>query len=363
MGSKTKPQCEYEENACSSCGDIIWKPLGQSDCRTSEKVGQTCQYASYIWKALKLKFHGEFQGNPCSGSKDIDEKPLNQSNASFKCKIRSNVLLCKWVMKVAKMKLQCKYEENPARYFMRECSETSQSITSNENRWCHECKIRSNIIACKKHLIRSKMKLQYEYEENACSGSGDIVRKPLGEAFYITTNKMIQETNYGKLFLENLIICTHFKYAVHPCSSFWDISPDGWTDGQMDGRRYFIVPLPQLKVVGWGTKTDVSPMHNVTFSLTDMAGIRVLYIIWEEYLYQDCDLDLWLARSWALHIRPIRRIPVPSFIKIPSGITKLWTGHNLKFDLSWLWPWPLTDRVESWVLHIRSMRTIPVPLF
>ena len=96
------------------------------------------------------------------------------------------------------------------------------------------------------------------------------------------------------------------------------------------------------------------------------------------------------AESWVLHFRSMRRIPVPSFIKIPSGIAKLWTGHNLTFGLTvnlwqgrklgsalqvheylyqvwsisksgiaklWTghdlhirpgqWPWPLTNRAES----------------
>ena len=68
------------------------------------------------------------------------------------------------------------------------------------------------------------------------------------------------------------------------------------------------------------------------------------------------------AESWVLHFRSMRRMPVPSFIKIPSGIAKLWTGHNLKFDVDCdldLWP----DRAECWVLHFRCMRRIPVPSF
>ena len=115
-----------------------------------------------------------------------------------------------------------------------------------------------------------------------------------------------------------------------------------------------------------------------------------------------------MAKSWVLHFRSMRRIPVPSSIKISSGTAK--SRHDLTFGLDcdldpwptgpkvgfciqvheentctkfhqnpirhckvmnltwfdnwpWLWPWPLTDRAESWVLHFRSMRRMPVPSF
>ena len=42
----------------------------------------------------------------------------------------------------------------------------------------------------------SEMKLQFEYEENPCSGLGDIVRKPLSQSDYITTQDMMLEPQY-----------------------------------------------------------------------------------------------------------------------------------------------------------------------
>ena len=73
-----------------------------------------------------------------------------------------------------------------------------------------------------------------------------------------------------------------------------------------------------------------------------------------------CDLESDMAESWVLHIMLLGRIFVPSFIKIPSHIANLWSLHYLTVTLTYDLDIRLTW-LESWVVHIVSMRRIFLP--
>ena len=59
-----------------------------------------------------------------------------------------------------------------------------------------------------------------------------------------------------------------------------------------------------------------------------------------------------MAESWVLHIMLLGRIFVPSFIKIPSHIAKLWNRHYLTVTGSWRKRWLAT--VIHYITHILS---------
>jgi len=138
----------------------------------------------------------EYEENPFSASNNKGQKPVSRSDPSCKWKSRSNVLLRKGVLKVTRMKPQCGYEVNPssgsAKNSQKHCGQSDQVWIGGAT----SAKVGQTSWYGKDVWWWVRRSYSPKYEENPCSGIGDIVRKPLSQSDYITTQELMQESQY-----------------------------------------------------------------------------------------------------------------------------------------------------------------------